>query len=471
MIHRIGPCVIAGEQLAKPYYRKEISPIDHRVDTLLHITSAIATLSLPCHSAAVNKTALPFPIGKTELIILMASLMSLNALAIDIMLPALGLISDDFGLPALNDRQWVISSYIFGMAFGAILYGSLADRYGRKPVLIVTMTIYIIFGLLCAFAPDYNLMLIARFVQGLAASAMGVLVNSIIRDRYQGDNMARTMSTIMMVFMIVPITAPMIGQFVLWFAPWRAIFWVLSAFGVGTLLWVWLRLPETLHPDNKTPIKLHSVASAWKQVILNRGSFGHVIASGLMMAPLFAYIASAQQIFVDLFGAGDLFVFIFALNAAAMSFCNFINSRIVMRFGARRVSQSALLFFIAVSAILWIITAAGWTGIVLFTALLIPAMGMVGFTGANFSSIAMQPFGHIAGVASSFQNFARTSVSVTIGAAIGLQFNGSILPLAIGFLICGICSLLVIFWAEEGKLFRRVQKPVTNPHLAAKKLI
>lgn len=395
----------------------------------------------------------------------MASLMSLNALAIDIMLPALGLISDDFALPGANDRQWVISSYIYGMAFGSIIYGSLADRYGRKPILLITMAIYVLFGVICAIAPDYDLMLLARFVQGLAASAMGVLVNSIIRDRYEGDAMARNMSTIMMVFMIVPITAPLLGQLVLLVAPWRAIFLVLSLAGLGMFLWVLTRLPETLHPDDKTPINARSVGSAWKQVVFHRNAFGHVMASGLMMAPLFAYIASAQQIFVDLFGAGDLFVYIFALNAAAMSLGNFVNSRIVMRYGARRVSQTALLFFILIALLMWLFTAIGLINLVLFTMLMVPAMGMVGFTGANFSSIAMQPFGAVAGVASSFQNFARTSVSVTIGAAVGLQFDGSILPLSVGYVVCGISAFLIILWAEHGQLFRRIHSGVSNAGL------
>lgn len=414
----------------------------------------------------MENKALPFPIGRVELIIMVASLMALNALAIDMMLPALGLMSDDFALPAVNDRQWVITSYIYGMAMGSILYGTLADRYGRKPILLVTTAIYIIFGILCAFAWDYELLLIARFIQGLAAAAMGVLVNSIIRDRYEGDAMARSMSTIMMVFMIVPITAPLFGQMVLLVAPWRAIFIVLSMAGLAMFLWVLARLPETLHPDNKTPISPRSIGSAWYQVIFNRNSFGHVMASGLMMAPLFAYIASAQQIFFDIFDAEDIFVYVFALNAGAMSLGNFANSRIVMRFGARRVSQSALLFFILVSIIHFALAMTDNINIWTFTAMLAPSMAMVGLTGANFSSIAMQPFGKIAGVASSFQNFSRTALSASIGAAIGLQFDGTVLPIAIGFLVCGIASLALIFWAEEGRLFRRVQIGVTRDSLA-----
>lgn len=400
---------------------------------------------------------------------MMASLMALNALAIDIMLPALGLISDDLGLADPNDRQWVITSYIGGMAIGSIIHGSLADRYGRKPVLGVTIGIYILFGALCAFSTDFELLLAARFVQGLAASAMGVLVNSIIRDRYEGDAMARMMSTIMMVFMIVPVIAPMLGQAVLFFAEWHAIFLVLSASGLVMFVWVFLRLPETLAPENVTPIETAAVLSAWRQVIFNRNSFGHVMASGFMMAPLFAYIASAQQIFFITFGAGDIFVYIFALNASAMSVFSFLNSRIVMRFGARRISQSALLFFITVSTLLWVLSAAGWSNIYVFTALLVPAMGMVGLTGSNFTSIAMQPFGKIAGVASSFQNFARSGTSAALGAAIGLQFDGTIMPLATGFVLCGILSLLIIFWAEKGQLFRRVHPAVISPTIPTKK--
>lgn len=400
---------------------------------------------------------------------MMASLMSLNALAIDIMLPALGLISDDFDLAGENDRQWIITSYIYGMAIGSILYGSLADRYGRKPVLLVTTVIYVAFGILCAFSENYDLLLTARFIQGLAASAMGVLANSIIRDRYEGDAMARTMSTIMMVFMAVPVMAPMLGQLVLVFAPWQVIFIVLSAFGALALLWLLIRLPETLHPDDKTLINMSSVTGAWAGVILHRNALGHVLASGLMMAPLFAFIASAQQIFFNTFDAADIFVFIFAANAIAMALGNFINSRIVMRFGARRVSQAALLFFIFIAIIHLAVTLAGWLTMPLFVVLLAASMGMVGFTGANFSSIAMQPFGKSAGVASSFQNFTRTLLSAAIGGAIGLQFDGTTLPLVIGFFFCGIAAFLFILWAEKGILFRRVQTAVTKEPLTPEK--
>lgn len=401
-----------------------------------------------------------FPIGRFELVIMMASLMALNALAIDVMLPALGLISDDLQLTDPNDRQWIVTSYLYGMAIGSIIYGSLADRYGRKPVLAVTISIYIIFGGLCAFTSDFDMLLLARFIQGLAASAMGVLVNSIIRDRYEGDDMARNMSTIMMVFMLVPITAPILGQIILFFAEWHVIFLVLSVIGAALMAWVMIRLPETLKPENITPIAFGSVTSAWRSVLFHRNAFGHVLASGLMMAPLFAFIASAQQIFFDTFGAGDIFVYIFAANAGAMSLGNFVNSRIVMRFGARRVSQTALMTFIAIAILHMGVIYAGFSNLVSFVLLFVPCLAMVGLTGANFSSIAMQPFGKVAGVASSFQNFARTGISVGIGGAIGLQYDGTIKPLITGLVLCGIGSLLTILWAEHWRLFRRVHPAV-----------
>lgn len=397
-----------------------------------------------------------FLIGRIELVILMASLMALNALAIDVMLPALGLIAHDYGLTDDNSRQWIVNSYIYGMAIGSILYGSLADRYGRKPVLLVTIAIYIAFALLCAAARQYELLLIARFAQGLGAAAMGVLVNSIIRDRYEGDAMAQMMSTITMIFMIVPVLAPLFGQMILLVAPWKAIFLILAAAGLGLWLWVLARLPETLDPANRTMINPKSVAAAWRQVALHRNSIGHIIASGLMMAPLFAYLAAAQQIFFDIFDAGDIFVYLFALNAIALALANFTNARIVIRFGARRVSQVALLFFIAASSLHFLLAEAGYINIWLFCGLLVPSIGMIGFTATNLSAIAMQPFAHVAGVASSLQSFVRIGISGGLGSLIGLQFDGTVLPLASGFLYCGLGALLLILWAERGRLFRRV---------------
>ena len=398
---------------------------------------------------------MPFPLGRAELVVLMAMLMSLNALAIDIMLPALGLMSNAYALVGENDRQWVVTAYIYGMALGSIVYGSLADRYGRKPVLIGTMALYVLFGLLCAVSERYDLLLAARFAQGFAAAAMGVLVQSIIRDRYEGDAMARIMSIIMMVFMAVPVTAPIFGELILMVADWHMIFVALSLFGVAALMWVMIRLPETLHPANVIPINLPSIVRTWKAVVTHRNSVGHVAASGLMMGPLFGYIASAQQVFADSFDAADIFVYIFALNASAMAVCSYLNARIVERIGARRVGQAALIVFIVTSIAHLAITAAGAITLWWFVLFLLPAMGMIGFTGSNFSAVAMQPFGAMAGVASSFQNFARMTISTTIGAVVGLQFDGTTLPLIAGFVGCGLASLACIWWAEGGVLMRR----------------
>jgi len=399
------------------------------------------------------------PIGKTEFVLMMAALMSLNALAIDIMLPALGMIAEDYALTNDNDRQWVISIYLFGMGAGAIFYGSLSDRYGRKPILLTSTFTYGIFAILCAISDSFSLLLTARFLQGFAAAAMGVLAQSIVRDRLSGDYMAQLMSTIMMVFMAVPVLAPIIGQFILIFAPWYGIFLFLALFAVGLLLWVYVRLPETLNPDHIIAISPPKIAHTWSRIFGNRSAMGHVLASGLVMAPLFAFVTTAQQIFFDIFDAADIFVFVFGINAGAMALANYLNTRIVLNFGARRVSQTALLLFLITSTTLLLMAQNMDLSMPVFVTILAIAIGTIGLTQANFSAIAMQPFGQMAGAASSFQNFIRTLIAIGFATLIGQQFDGTVVPLLTGFVLCGLAALLIILWAEKWKLMQRPNKP------------
>lgn len=394
-------------------------------------------------------------IGDRELIVMMASLMALNALAIDAMLPAFPAMVSGLGLADANQIQYVISAFLAGTGIGALIYGPMSDRFGRKPILLIATIGAAVFSLACSIAPTFEIMLWMRFAHGLMAAAMGVLVVSVIRDQFEGDAMARRMSTIFLIFMIVPIIAPTIGQLVLLFAGWRVIFDLMAFMAVAAAIWVYYRLPETLHPDNVIPIEPHALAKAWRKVVVHRNAAGYMIGAGIVQGALFGYLNSSQQTFDKVFGAADFFTIGFAIIAIGIAVSNFTNSRIVERFGARRVSQTALLTFIVLGALQLVAAELAPTSLPLFLILLTANMAMIGFIGSNFSSIAMSPFGDVAGAASSFQTFVRTVLAASIGAVIGQQFDGSVAPVAFGFLLCGLMALALVLWCEKGKLFTR----------------
>lgn len=402
-------------------------------------------------------------IGERELVFMMASLMALNALAIDAMLPAFPAMVEGLSIPDPNHIQYVISTFLAGTGIGALIYGPLSDRYGRKPILLFSIVGSTIFSLACSFANSFEFLLAMRFGHGLLAAAMGVLVISVIRDRFSGDAMARRMSTIFLIFMIVPIIAPTIGQAVLLFAGWRTIFDLMALMALAAALWVWRRLPETLAPENVIPIEPHALAKAWKKVVLHRNATGYMLGAGIVQGALFGYLNSSQQLFDKVFNAAEFFTIGFAIVAIGIAASNFTNARIVERFGARRVSQTALIMFIAFGAMQLAAAYLAPTSLLIFLVLLTANMAMIGFIGSNFSSIAMTPFGHVAGAASSFQTFARTVIAASIGAAIGQQFDGSVAPVAAGFLVCGLIALALVLWCEKGKLFTRPGTSLRTP--------
>ena len=397
----------------------------------------------------------PIALGPREMIAMMASMMALNALAIDAMLPAFPAIRDALNIPNANDTQFLISSYFLAVGIGSLVYGPLADRFGRRPVLLSCLSFYLIFALGCAFSPSFEFLLAMRFAQGLAAAALGVLVVSVIRDLFDGDAMARLMSMIFIVFMAVPVLAPTIGQLILYVAEWRFIFIFMAVMAAIVFGWAYLRLPETLHPENVRLLDLVTITQSWKMVIFNRIGLGYIVASGVVMGALFGFLNSSQQIFDKVFNAADIFPYAFAAVAGAMAISNFFNSRIVERIGARRVSHSALVMFIILSLGQILAGQIPDEPMLIFLVLIALNMSMVGFTGANFGSIAMQPFGEVAGAASSFQAFVRTILGAVIGAVVGQFFNGTTLPMSQGFLVCGVIALIAVLFAEKGKLFQR----------------
>ncbi len=402
-------------------------------------------------------------IGERELVVMMASLMALNALAIDAMLPAFPRMAKGLALSDPNQVQYVISVFLAGTGIGALFHGPLSDRFGRKPVLVWAVLASALFSFACSFSNSFDMLLTMRFLHGLSAAAASVLVASIIRDKFDGDAMAKRMSTIFLVFMIVPIIAPTLGQIVLLFAGWRSIFDVMAIMCIAAALWTIRRLPETLKPENVIPIKLKPLTRAWKTVVLHRAAAGYMLGAGIVQGALFGFLNSSQQAFDKVFGAAEFFTTGFAIVAMGIAVSNFTNARIVERFGARRVSQAALLVFITLGLLQLAAAIFAPTSMVLFLVFLTGNMAMVGFIGSNFSAIAMTPFGAVAGAASSFQTFTKTILAAAIGALIGQQFDGSVVPIASGFVLCGFVTLGLVFWGERGKLFTRPGTTITIP--------
>jgi MFS transporter, DHA1 family, multidrug resistance protein len=401
-------------------------------------------------------------LGDKEFVAMMAILMALNALAIDTMLPAFPAMAAGLGIAGSNSIQYVITSYMLGMGVGSLLHGPLSDRFGRRPVLFASLLGYVFFALICGRTSSFELFTFMRFAHGLCGAGLGVVATAVVRDRYSGDAMAKRMSMIFLIFMIVPVIAPTIGQLILWFAGWRAIYYLFAVAALAVLSWVYWRLPETLAPENVTPLHGPAMLKGWREVATHRTAGAYMLAGGLAQGAMIGFLSSSQQIFEHVFGAADIFAFCFAFVAIGMALANFTNSRIVERFGARRVSQTANILFILLAAIQF--GASYWfpASLPLFLILLTGNMAFMGFIGSNFGSIAMQPFGAFAGTASSFQNFVRSVISVGIGGLIGQSFEGSVAPIIAGFFLCGVASLLFVLWGERGKLFTR---PGTTRHM------
>ena len=397
--------------------------------------------------------------GFPEFVALIAMMMALNALAIDAMLPALPAIGDALGVASENGRQWVITAYLLGFGVAQILYGPLADRFGRKPVLMIGLALYIVFSLLAAFSPTFELLIAARVGTGIGAAALRVLAVSIVRDRYSGRTMARVMSLSFLVFLGVPILAPALGQLILTVAPWQWVFGVLAVGGTAFAIWAAIRLPETLHPEDRMPIQAGRIASAFRAALTNRRSIGYTLAITAISGALFGFINSSQQIFFDVFHAPGLFTVLFGAVAGGIAVASLLNARLVERLGSRLISHTALLGFILMSAIHAAVAVSGHETIWTFAVLQALTMFCFGFIAGNFGSMAMEPMGHIAGTASSAQGFISTTGGATLGFVIGQQFNGSTVPMTTGFVLLGLTALVSVLFAERGHLFRARNLP------------
>src|ERR1700733_11156979 len=392
-------------------------------------------------------------IGFVEFVVLAAATMSTQAIAIDAMLPAFPTIVGALHVANENHIQWIVTAYMAGLGCGQLFWGLMSDRFGRRPILIGGLGLYVLAALLCGLAGSFHALLAWRFVHGLSAASV-VVTRSVIRDLYSGRHMARVMSLTFMVFLTVPILAPSLGQLILWMAPWRYIFIVCGIFAAFVCAWALRRLPETLHPEYRLTLNRSHIVNAVRLVASSRGSLCYTLAMSVMFGGIMAYVGMVQQIFGEVFHRASLMPTMFALCATTMGVAAFLNSKIVERLGMRRISHTALLAYIAITGLHSIIAWLGLERLWIFVAFQSATMACFALTTSNFGAMAMEPVASVAGIGASLQGFASTLGGALVGGVIGWQFNGTTVPLADGSLYCGLASLVFVLLAEKGRLFR-----------------
>ncbi len=392
--------------------------------------------------------------GNKEFISLMALLMSLVALTIDAMLPALSQIGDDLNVANPNDIQLIVSTVFFGMAFGLMLYGPISDSYGRKRAIYLGIVIFLIGSLISSLSESFTLMLVGRVIQGFGAAACRVVTLAMIRDNFSGREMGRVMSLIMMIFIMVPALAPSLGQLVLLVAEWRVIFWLIFFLALAGLLWLYFRQEETLDENLRIPFSFKNIISGVRETLKNPFTVGYTVASGLMFGAFVGYLSTAQQILQVQYQLGDLFSLYFGCLALAIGCSSFTNSHLVMRYpmGVLCLVSLSVLSVISLAFYCYIefyLMSSNDVGVIVQPSLIALMIYLAavffcfGILFGNFNTLAIHPLGHIAGVATSVISSVQTLISVAIGGVIGQYYDGTVQPLVFGFLSCGVMTLSI----------------------------
>lgn len=315
------------------------------------------------------------------------------------------------------------------------------------------MAIYIVCAFAATFATSFAVLLALRFAQGLGAAATRVIATSVVRDRYSGREMAEIMSLTFMVFMAIPIVAPGIGQVILLTAPWHGIFLFMAALAAIVFVWATLRLPETLRPEYRRELRFSVILEGFRLVFSNRTAFFYGLGGMCLFAAMFGFIVSSQQIFVGVYGLGELFPVAFAGMAGIMAVASYLNSRIVRRFGMRRLSHFAILTYLAGAAVMLAFAVAGYLPLWLFFVLVLIVQWMFGWAASNMNSLSMEPLGQVAGTAASVFGFIQTIGGAVLGTYIGQNFDGTVTPIAVGYVTMGVMVLVCVLIAEKGRLF------------------
>ncbi len=385
-----------------------------------------------------------------EFVALMAALMSVAALAIDALLPALDIIGIAIGTELLVDNQLLITLIFLGLGIGPLIFGPISDSMGRKPIVYMGFALFILASFICVNAQSLEIMILGRILQGIGLSAPRTISIAMIRDLYSGDYMARIMSFVTVVFLVVPVIAPAMGKFVLDHYNWQGIFYIQVIISLLVALWFWQRQPETLAIENRIPFSHALVMNGFKEVLSHKRTMGFTVISGFVVGSFLVYLSSAQQIFQLQYGLKDEFPYIFAGLAISLGLAIFLNGILVLRYGMEKLITWALLVFFIVS-VLYIVLFYNSANPTIEVLLLFFGLQFfaIGFLFGNLRALAMESMGHIAGIAAAVTGFLSTIMAVPISTLIGRYISDTALPLFIGFLICSSLSLLTIRYLKK----------------------
>jgi MFS transporter, DHA1 family, multidrug resistance protein len=386
-----------------------------------------------------------------EFVVLLAVMTSIIAFSTDAMLPALPQIGAELGVGNVNDRQLVVIVLFIGLALAQIVYGPVSDTLGRKPAAYCGFAIFIVGSLMCVFAWSFQIMLIGRFLQGAGAAGPRIVSLALVRDLYSGRAMARIMSMVMGVFIIVPVIAPSVGQGLLLLGDWRFIFVALLVEGIIGLVWFAWRQPETLREDRRAAFSLRRVLSAFREACTNPVTLGYTVAAGLVFGAFVGYLASTQQVLGELYGLGKLFPIYFGANALAFGAASMLNARLVMKLGMRRIAGSSLAATSALSLVFFIVMLLleGHPPLWALMGYLLLTFFFVGVLFGNFNALAMEPMGHIAGVAAAVVGSLATIISSVLGWLLGQAYDGTVRPMIAGFAALTTLAGLSMILAER----------------------
>lgn len=386
--------------------------------------------------------------GRAEFIALIALLMSTIALSVDLMLPALGEMSDHFGLATDNDRQAVITVIFAGLMLGQLIFGPLSDYIGRKPAIFIGLGFQITGSLLCIFAQDFMLLLFGRFLQGFGGAAPRIVIVAMVRDRFEGQEMAKIMSVALTVFILVPTFAPAIGQGILLFAPWQGLFVTLLAVALLGGTWLAIRQPET--NTNPSPFDAGRMLSAIKRVFTTPVSLLYATAAGCAFGTLLGYIVSSQQILQDLYQTGELFALYFGITSALVALSTTVNAWLLNRFSMEAITGSAIGTQVVWSLgfLVWITATGTNPPLAAWMVFISVALFLVGMTFGNYNAIALRPLGQIAGIASSILASIQTLISMLVATVVGAAFAMSVAPVVLGSVLMGLVASALMVWAR-----------------------